>query len=309
MEDSDIDQPKKASELEGQSSNRLRAYGVVAQTTIVSAIGIGAIYFLGRSYLDAYYSYFGIAPGALSFSTADYMFSCPNIILMLIVIAFFIWATRMSFLKEQPFYIDTSKKSFKEHIDELIMLPFGLLIILLCFFATITGGTHGWILARQTGYIGLLAGFGIGGLFFFAFWVFYYVQRFLFPFRPFNVRPKQFFNFFWIAILFVYLFAFMPYVSGKVADWVAFVEFQQFPEATIVSDTLPSELQASLVGETYQVSAKLVVINSDTVYIFKSNLDKETKKLTISPSEGDIYAIKMSDIKYLIYHPSGQTVR
>ena len=309
MENPDVGQQKTAPESEGQSPDRFRSFRTIAQTTIVSAIGIGAVYFLGRSYLDAYYRYFGIAPGALSFSTADYMFSCPNVILMLIVITFFVWGTWKSFQNEQPFFIDTSKKSFKEHIDNLVMLPLGLLITLLCFFAVMKGETQGWLVARHTGYIGLMAGLGIGGLFFFAFWVFYYVIRFLFPFRPFNFRPKQFFNFIWIAILLVYLFAFMPYFSGKVAEWVAFVEFQQFPEATIASDTLPSELQSPLVGETYQVSAKVVVINSDTVYIFKSNLDKETKKLAVSPSEGNIYAIKISDVKYLIYHPSGQPDR
>jgi hypothetical protein len=309
MKDSSVGQQKTALESEGQSPDRFRSFRTISQTTIASAIGIGAIYFLGRSYLDAYYRYFGIAPGALSFSTADYMFSCPNIILMLIVIIFFILGTWKSFQNEQPFFIDTSKKSFKEHIDELIMLPLLLILALSSYFAIIKGNPQGWAGTTNTSYIALMAGYGIGGLFFFAFWLFYYLLRSVFPFRPFILRPRQFFGIFWIVMVFVLLFAYLPYFSGKVADQVAFVEFQQFPEATIISDRLPLELQAPLVGDTYQVSAKIVVINNGALYIFKSNPDNVAKTSTISPSKGDIYAIKISDIKYLVYHPSGQPDR
>ncbi len=309
MKDSSRGQRKKALKSEGQSPDRFRSFRPIAQTTIVSAIGIGAVYFLGRSYLDAYYRYFGIAPGALSFSTADYMFSCPNVILMLIVITFFILGTWKSFQNEQPFFIDTSKKSFKEHTDELVMLPLLLILALSSYFAIMQGDPQGWAGTTHTSYIAFMAGFGIGGLFFFAFWLFYYVVRSVFPFRPFTLRPRQFFGAFWLAMVFVLLFAYLPYLSGKLAEHVAFVEFQQFPEATIVSDTLPSELQASPVGDTSQVSAKVVVINNDTLYIFKSNPDNVPKTSTISPSKGDIYAINISDIKYLVYYPTGRPGR
>ena len=96
----------------------------------ITAFLAALTYFLGRVYLNAYYSHFGVAPGALLFSTYDYMFSSVSILFMVIgVIPGILW-TYLTLVVWAPFGVDIAKRWKYRLLD---ILPKYAFIVILCY--------------------------------------------------------------------------------------------------------------------------------------------------------------------------------
>lgn len=282
-----------------QSGNRQQELlWLVAKIGIVAIAG-AAIYLLGRLYLEAYYSYFGIAPGALSFSTEDYMFSCLNVILMVVGIAFWIWVASKEVSSDELWFYSTSNR-WQDWLKDILRGLFFMLVPMFVIYAMLEGELSGWIVARAKGLLGLMAGFGIGMAFLYLCDLIEYMCRYYkVKWSMRNLfRPYQF------VFLAVFVFALLPSLSSSLARWAAFVEFQDLPQVTIISDALPLEMQTSAeVGDNHRVTGKLLIVNNDMAYVFKSDGNEPSKAAVEFPKSGRVYAIRFSDIQYMIQYP------
>jgi hypothetical protein len=272
---------------------------LIAKIAGVAILG-GAVYVLGRLYLEEYYRYFGIAPAALSFSTQDYMFSCLNVTLMVAGIAFWIWITSMDIRSETLWSQPRKGNRWQDWLKDIFEAAILGFFIAGVFSAILQGEIVAWLVSKVKGWLGLLAGFGIGMAFFFICDLTEYICRKL----KITWSLRNLFRPFGILYLTIIIFASLPYFSGKVAQWAAFTEFQNFPLVTITSNNLPTELQIKEEGsDSYTVTGKLLVINNNMAYIFKSDTEGNTKTLVEFPRSGKVYAIRFSDIEYMVQYP------
>jgi hypothetical protein len=283
-----------------QSDNRQQELlGLVAKIGIVAIAG-ATIYLLGRLYLEAYYRYFGIAPGALVFSTEDYMFSCLNIVLMVVGIAFWIWFASKDVSSEKLFLNSTSNR-WQDGLKDILKGILFMFVPIAVIFAMMEGGLSGWMVAKAKGLLGLVAGFGIGMSFF------YFCDLIEYMCRYYKVKwsMRNLFTPYQFVFLAVFVFALLPSLSSSLARWAAFVEFQDFPQVTVISsDALPLEMQTSEeVGDNHRVTGKLLIVNNDMAYVFKSDGNEPSKAAVEFPKSGKVYAIRFSDIQYMIQYP------
>jgi hypothetical protein len=284
--------------MNGSDNRQQELLWLIAKIAGVAILG-GALYILGRLYLEEYYRYFGIALAALSFSTQDYMFSCLNVTLMVAGIAFWIWITSLD-IKSETLWSQPRGKGWQNLLKDILEAGFLGFFIATILSAMLQGEITAWLVSRVKGWLGLLAGFGIGMAFFFLCDLTEYICR---HFKT-TWSLRNLFRPFGILYLTIIIFASLPYFSGKVAQWAAFAEFQNFPLVTVTSNALPLELQIKEeTGDTHSVTGKLLIINNGFAYIFKSDTKETTKALVEFPKSGKVYAIRFSDIKYMVQYP------
>jgi len=284
--------------MNGSNKRQQELFWLVAKIASVAILG-GAIYVLGRLYLEAYYFYFGIAPGALSFSTEDYMFSCLNVGLMVAGIVLWTWLASKEVMQCKLSFSFDSKR-WQDLLRPGLTLGLYTVVVVFILTALFEGELTAWLVLRFEGWLGLLAGLAIGMVLFYLCNITEHLCRHLKT----SWRLQRLFKPLGVMTLAVFLLASLPYLSGKLAQSAAFVEFQEFPQVTIVSDALPLELQTKTeAGDTHRVTGKLLVINNGMAYVFKSDVNESSKALVESPKSGKVYAIRFSDIKYMVQYP------
>jgi len=293
---------------------------LIARSPITISIGIAISYFLGRLYLNAYYRYMGIPPSVLFFPTEYYVFSSVVSLITLILVIFWIWVTYTSFSDEQPFKINIqsirsdirsadreTKQKAIERLSTGISMNLGMMLWTILFILILIKTEKFAPIFSSFTFLSFWGGFSIGYILFLFFWVMYYLGRILYHVPPFTYSPRQQLSgWAFQIIVIIYLFITLPLFSTKAAEIAAFNDFNNLPYVTIISESVPPQMESSLAGSVGSIDAKLILVNNDTAYIYKASSDNGTNAITRRPSDGEIYTIKMSDIKNLIYHPSGK---
>jgi hypothetical protein len=249
----------------------------------ITAFLAALTYFLGRVYLNAYYSHFGVAPGALLFSTYDYMFSSVSILFMVIGIVPGILWTYITLVVWAPFSVDIAKPWKYRLLEGLPIYAFILIFCYNIYSFFVSKGPVG------SPYIaGFSVGVSIGIIFLPIFWIITYIVALMSGQHKLE-RP---YGIYVIIVLIVYFFLTAPFFTNKMAERIAMTDLNRLPEVTVAVTKLPIELQNSTNTENKHINAKLLTINNGWAYFFDVPIDNSTGKL---------YSMQISDIDYIVY--------
>ena len=278
---------------EGQQLEQRRIPWWISYIAAPIAVGTALVYFLGRLYLEGYYEYFGIAPGVLSFSTQDYMFSSFPILMMVIGTIPGLFQAYVSLTQWQPFSVDITKPWRLRWID-VFWITFLTAVSAYITYSLFAKTFLPFTIPALTG---LLVGLAIGFLFIPTTWLFQILCVENWWSRDTKVTAGTYH----IIMLVLYLFSFMPFLAGGLAEGVAMAKLERLPQVTIACDQLPTDLQPLAEGEGQCIAAKLVLVNNGWVYFFNESNGKSSNGHSQLEDRGRVYSIKVSDTKYIIY--------
>ena len=254
----------------------------------------GTAYFFGRIYLDAYYDWFGLSEGILVFSTYEYMYHSFPIFMMLIPIVGWIPLYYRLWKKGQYTLIDTTKP-LKKQIDSIIWeIGNGVvsILVVLWFFIFDQHEIFGSI-----AYTGLIIGFF--GMMLYRFIFTLLIWQIDSSKKPDEIATSSNIR---MAVFIVILLVILPIYANQLGKIGAISEFDNLAQVTIVANDLPNEMEPSESGNFQSSDVKMLIINNDIAYVFKSAIGTNVKRNKQIAFNGGVYAIKLSDIKYLIYY-------
>jgi len=153
------------------------------------------------------------------------------------------------------------------------------------------------VIFGSVAYTALLIGWAVIGFVRYSYWLFMWILEYEKDLQSRAARAHWRMVFFLIIVLIL-----LPPLTSKVANLSSISDFENLSHVTVVSSNLPPELQLSSIDTSQSLDVRLLTINDGIVYLFKatSNTDELTKSQPIT--KGEIYAIKVSDIQYLVYH-------
>ena len=258
----------------------------------------GTAYFFGRIYLDAYYGWFGISEGVLFFSPYEYMYHSFPVLMMLIGVIAWIPVFYRLWKKGEYTLIDTTRP-LRQQIGSVVAEGGNLvlsIIVILGFFIFNVKAVWG-----SMAYTGLIIGF-FGMFLFRSLFIF-----FIWSWDTLKTREERAANVnIRMATFLVLLLVILPVLTGKLGEIGAISEFENRAQVTVVADNLPVELQPVQSGEVQSSNIKMLIVNNDIAYVFKSTVDDINTGSSRRVFNGKVYAIKLSDIKYLIYSKEPQ---
>jgi hypothetical protein len=273
--------------------------GIATWIALVGCLAVfvaALLYYLGRLYLTAYYDCFGIGPGALAFSTNDYMFSSVPVVFLVIGTIPGIVFAYFSLVRWMPFGISTELNGKKRGIAIATGVIWQLLFALVIYnFFTLLVPINFPYLDSFT------VGIAIGALFPTVLWLFMivFVERVSLKVSPTTVAPY----FYMLAVVLVYFFATMPVFVDRMAERFAYFDANRLASVTIVTRQSIPELQTSQTGIDNQINAKLLVINNSWIYFFGSS-DSQNSQTDALRGLGPLYSIQISDIERIVYQAS-----
>lgn len=278
-----------------EEQNRLKgAPWWVSLLAALMAFSAALCYFLGRTYLDAYYMCFGISHGVLSFTTYDYLFSSINILFIVIGVIPGILMTYGSVVLSRPFFIDTSKPR-KQWWGDILWVVFvtGFCCWLIYEFFTepVTSKIRAPMLTS------FFLGFGIGFVLLHFVWLGMLLMAE--KWQPNAVRLRM--GYYLIAISIVYFFAVTPLFAERMAERMANTELTQLPKVTISYKQLPVALTPLVEGEHKQIHAQLLTINNDRAYFIIVIEAKQNGEESPITNRARVYSTEISDIECIIY--------
>lgn len=254
---------------------------------VLAGLGLFAAltYFLGRLYIESYYSAFGISVQALSFKPEDYMFSSFDLIIMCLLISLVIYLYQLYSRSDIDFWQTILSQSNKlDVVADIVFIIFILSMAGLSLANIFAGVGRG---SSIPGMLGFMAGFGIGVAVIFFIW-----------FSKFIVRAKKGLHYIQIVYLVLVLSAALPYTAGKLADVRVTYDLDRLPKAVLVcEEDLPMQLQESPQTPGESMTVRIVTFNNEMVYLFKDE-DFASESSSGMPK---VYAIRMDDIDYIIY--------
>lgn len=271
--------------------------GIATWIALVGCIAVfvaALLYYLGRLYLTAYYDCFGIGPGALAFSTNDYMFSSVSVVFLVIGTIPGIVFAYLSLVRWWPFGIPTGLNGKKRGI------AIATEVIFQAFFALIIYNFFTRLVPINFPYLdSFTVGIAIGALFPTILWLGMIIltEGVSLKTSPQTVAPY----YYMLAILLIYFFAIMPVFVDRMAERFAYVDASRLAPVTIVTRQSIPELQPSQTGTDNQINVQLLVINNNWIYFFGSS-DNQSSRTTLQ-NVGPLYSVKTSDIERIVYQP------
>lgn len=268
--------------LEKKGSEKNGRYKIIELALSGIAVFAAAVYVLGRLHTEAYYSALGIAPGLLSFSTEDYMFSSVDLVVICAMASFYLYLYYYATMRGATMFLWLPLRSSPRNKTEkalylsavILGLFYAIMVLVLLYW--------GWPIYLP-GIIGIVIGLAVGVLLLLYIG---FISRLSGRTRA--ARPYA------IIIGFLLLVGWLPSISSNLAKIEAIADIQTFPRAVIICENaLNPQLQSSPQSQNTSVEVSVVTTNNDMTYLLKQDADSDER--------WQVYRIQNRNIETIIF--------